>query len=380
MADENEIELDDSDEESSEAMPVSGQPRNLSWTLSKNLDRRVDQYVVDRVGYLTRNAVQDLIDEGLLTVNGRRTKASYRPKQGDVVAVVAPPPRAETIEPEDIPLEIVYEDDYILAINKQTGLIVHPARGVWNGTLVNALIHYGKVHGHSFSKVNGPWRPGILHRLDRNTTGVMLVAKTDEAHWRLARQFELRTIQKTYLAISHGVPELTEDVIDLPIGRDKFIREKMAVRKIESGAKSAVTRYQVLEAIDHIAGDSHALQLTSGQHAADHRKPMPAERFSLIKLFPKTGRTHQLRVHLSHQGHPIVGDTLYGGKVVESTREPFGSPELPYLFQRQALHAYEITFTHPITLKPMTLGAPLRDDILKLYRLLKSDPAAAPPL
>jgi 23S rRNA pseudouridine1911/1915/1917 synthase len=163
------------------------------------------------------------------------------------VKIDAPPPRSSTIEPEDIPLTIVYEDDHLLAINKQTNLIVHPARGKWNGTLVNALVHYGRVHGSKWSTVNGPWRPGILHRLDKNTTGIMLVAKSDEAHWRLARQFENRTIQKTYLAIVHGVPPLQSDVIDAPIGKDKYHREKMAVRKIDSGAKEAVTRYEVME-------------------------------------------------------------------------------------------------------------------------------------
>jgi len=303
-------------------------------------------------------------------VNGRPTKSSYRPKIHDVVKVDAPPPRSETIVGEDIPLEIVYEDDHLLAINKQTNLIVHPARSIWNGTLVNALVHYGNVHGHKWSTLNGAWRPGILHRLDKNTTGVMLVAKSDEAHWRLARQFELRTIQKTYLAIAHGVPELLNDVIDLPIGHDKFIREKMAVRKIESGAKEAVTRYEVLNEID---GDLTKFQLGSGQHAADRNKPKPAERFSLFKLSPKTGRTHQLRVHLSHIGYPIVGDTLYGGKTIEALDGSFK-------FERQALHAFQITFTHPITLKQMTLGAPLREDMLQLYRVLKGNSDARPPI
>src|SRR5438270_2372785 len=145
--------------------------------------------------------------------------------------------------PAAIPLVIVYEDEHFLALNKQADLIVHPARGRWTGTLVNGLVHYGQ----KWSTINGNWRPGILHRLDRNTTGIMLVAKSDEAHWRIARQFENRTIQKTYMAICHGVPGLLADVIDLPIGKDRYVREKQAIRKEESGGKPAVTKYQVLE-------------------------------------------------------------------------------------------------------------------------------------
>lgn len=364
-------ELEDGDEIEASAEPAV--VRTFQWTLGKDLERRVDQYLVDRIGYLSRAEVQRLIDEGVVTVNGRRTKSSYRPKLGDLVKIDAPPPRSHTIEAEDIPLTIVYEDDYLLAINKQTNLIVHPARGRWNGTLVNALVHYGKVHSTKWSTVNGPWRPGILHRLDKNTTGVMLVAKTDEAHWRLARQFENRTIQKTYLAIVHGIPMLSSDVIDAPIGKDKFMREKMAVRKIESGAKEAVTRYEVMETFGGTVGRDPPYLLHNGEFPKDQKNAPPPGQFSMMKLSPKTGRTHQLRVHLSHVGHPIVGDTMYGGRVVETT-DAVDSPE-HFRFDRQALHAYQITFTHPVTLKPMTLEAPLRDDILRLERLLKSGKA-----
>ncbi|HEV8293280.1 MAG TPA: RluA family pseudouridine synthase, partial [Tepidisphaeraceae bacterium] len=195
---------------------------HFRFKLSKTLTRRVDQYLVDRVPHLSRAGVQRLIDEGLVKVNGKVIKASYRPKEGDVVEMVAPPEPVSEIVPENIPLEILYEDEHFLALNKQADLMVHPARGKWTGTLVNGLVHYGA----KWSTVNGNWRPGILHRLDRNTTGVMLVAKSDEAHWRLARQFENRTIQKTYLAVVHGVPELLADVIDMPIGKDRYVREK----------------------------------------------------------------------------------------------------------------------------------------------------------
>jgi 23S rRNA pseudouridine1911/1915/1917 synthase len=263
--------------------------------------------------------------------------------------------------PEDIPLDIVYEDEHFLALNKQADLMVHPARGRWHGTLVNGLVYYGK----KWSNVNGNWRPGILHRLDRNTTGVMLVAKSDEAHWRLARQFENRTIQKTYMAVAHGVPELLGDVIDMPIGRDRYVREKQAVRKVENGGKEAVTKYEVQEIFQTPAGTS----LEHSNYPVDRRNPAPPERFSLIKLTPKTGRTHQLRVHLSHSGWPIVGDSMYGGKVFQhGPQDQDGS----FRLERQALHAYEITFTHPGTLEPMTLRAPLPPDISRLLDILRS--------
>jgi len=326
--------------------------RHFTFKLGKTLDRRIDQYLVDRIGYLSRNEIQRLIVEGFVTVNGKKSKSSYRPRENDIVKLEAPPPRAATIEPEDIPIDVIYEDEHVLAINKQTNLIVHPARGVWNGTLVNALIYYGMKNGAKFSSLNGPWRPGILHRLDRNTTGIMLVAKSDEAHWRIARQFENRTIQKTYMALVHGVPQFISDVIDAPIGRDKFIREKMAVRKLDTGAKDAVTRYEVKQQCTSTPGEIW-------RFIDDKRLVTHAEKFALVKLSPKTGRTHQLRVHMSHLGHSIVGDTMYGGRAVEAID---GS----WQFARQALHAYELTFTHPITLLPMTLGAKLPADIAQI--------------
>jgi 23S rRNA pseudouridine1911/1915/1917 synthase len=327
---------------------------HFHWRVTKNLTRRIDQYLVDRVGYLSRNGVQRLIDNGLVKVNGRVIKASYRPRDGDEVEMVAPPEPVNEIVPEPIPLDIIYEDEYFLALNKQADLIVHPARGRWHGTLVNGLVHYGK----QWSTVNGDWRPGILHRLDRNTTGVMLVAKADEAHWRIARQFENRTIQKTYMAIIHGVPDLLADVIDMPIGKDRFIREKQAVRKIENGGKPAITKYEIQEIFDSPPG----ITLDTGEHAADRKNPAPPARFSLIKLTPKTGRTHQLRVHMSHKGYPMVGDTMYHGRVVNAG---------DFRFDRQALHAYEITFTHPVTLQQMTLQAPLPPDFEKLMNVLR---------
>jgi len=287
-------------------------------------------------------------------VNAKATKASYKLKLGDVVEMLHPPEPVNELVPEPIPLEIIYEDEHFLALNKQADLIVHPARGRWTGTLVNGLVHYGK----KWSTINGNWRPGILHRLDRNTTGVMLVAKSDEAHWRIARQFENRTIQKTYVAVIHGVPELLADVIDLPIGKDKYIREKQAIRKEENGGRSAITKYQVEEMFER----SPLATLHPSPFASDRKFLAPPEKFSFVRLTPKTGRTHQLRVHLASQGHPIVGDTMYGGRIFVAG---------DFRLERQALHAAEITFVHPVTLNMMTLTAPLPPDILRLIEILR---------
>lgn len=339
--------------------------RHFKFRVSKKLTRRIDQYLVDRVPYLSRAGVQRLIDDGLVTVDGRPIKASYKLKAGETVTMVAPPEPVNEIVPENIPLDIVYEDEHFLALNKQADLIIHPARGRWHGTLVNGLAYYGS----KWSNVNGAWRPGILHRLDRNTTGIMLVAKSDEAHWRIARQFENRTIQKTYMAVCHGVPELLSDVINMPIGKDRYVREKQAVRKEENGGKPAVTKYEVQEIFDPrlkdaIGGSDSGYSLNTGKHAADRNSKAPPGRFSLVKLRPKTGRTHQLRVHMSAIGFPMVGDTMYGGRVFE-----VGG----FRFERQALHAFEITFVHPGTLETMTLSAPLPPDMTSLLDRLRGN-------
>jgi 23S rRNA pseudouridine1911/1915/1917 synthase len=322
---------------------------------TKTQTQRIDQFLTSRISHLSRAAVQRLIDDGLVKVNGKTTKASYKLKGGDAVDMMAPPEPVNELVPEDIPLEIIYEDEHLLALNKQANLVVHPARGVWTGTLVNGLVFYGK----KWSTLNGDWRPGILHRLDRNTTGVMLVAKSDEAHWRVARQFENRTIRKTYVAVVHGVPELLGDVIDLPIGKDKYVREKQAVRKEENGGKPATTAYHVEETFAHAADAT----LHRSGFANDRRLPPPPERFAFVRLGPKTGRTHQLRVHMSVIGHPMVGDTMYGGRTFESADG--------WRFARQALHAAEITFVHPVTLQTMTLAAPLPPDMTQLIGALR---------
>jgi 23S rRNA pseudouridine1911/1915/1917 synthase len=351
------MQAPDPDETIADETSAPDESGHFHFSATKNQTQRIDQFLTNRVSYLSRSAVQRLIDDGLVTVNAKPTKASYKLKDGDAVEMVAPPEPVNELVPEPIPLEIIYEDDHFLALNKQANLVVHPARGRWTGTLVNGLVYYGK----KWSSLNGDWRPGILHRLDRNTTGLMLVAKSDEAHWRLARQFENRTIQKTYIAVVHGVPELLSDVIDMPIGKDKYVREKQAVRKEENGGRQAITKYEVEEIFERSA----IAVLHPSPFANDRQLKAPPEKYAFVRLTPKTGRTHQLRVHMAAIGHPMLGDTMYGGRIFETTQPPL------IRFDRQALHAAEITFTHPITLKSMTLSAPLPEDLRNLLMILR---------
>jgi len=304
--------------------------------------RRLDTYLRGRFAHLSRTTIQRLIREGQITVNSRPTKPSYEMAAGDVIEINMPPPPPTEVIPQDIPLSIVYEDEHLIALNKQAGIICHPAHAAQTGTLVNALAHYAE----QLSRGGEPFRPGIIHRLDKNTTGIMLVAKSDEAHWRLARQFERRTIQKVYLAVVHGELELDGDVIDAPIGVHPVVQEKFAVmvrqNKIDVG-KNAVTRYEVAERY---------------------------RGFTLVKLFPRTGRTHQLRVHMSWIGHPIVGDSLYGGQPL-SVAEITGRGSTQPLMPRQALHAWRLRFVHPILEKRMELEAPFPEDFKRLISLLR---------
>ncbi len=329
--------------------------------------RRIDKYLAGRLGKNTsRTALQGYIREGNVTVNTRVIKPSYTIRSGDVIDMALPVFKVREIPPEPIPLSIVYEDDDLMAINKQANLIVHPARGNWTGTLVNALAYYFKTNWRDISDLPtvGPaFRPGIVHRLDRDTTGVMLIAKSELALWRLGRQFELRRVHKTYTAIVHGLMPLDEDIIDMPIGRHPKMREKYAVHRqtgqpYPSASKTAVTRYKVLERLEN-AGASRAS-------------------FTLVELYPETGRTHQLRVHLSAIEHPIVGDRMYGGgPVYRSQLEGHPDRADGPLITRQALHAHTIEFNHPRTQALMSLSAPWPEDFTQtleeLRRLTRSD-------
>ena len=302
-------------------------------------ERRLDKYLAGRFRNLSRHFIQDAIRSGSVTVNGQAVKCSFKLSHRDVVEFVMPEPPKKEIEPEDIPIEVVYEDDDLIIINKPPDIIVHPARGNKHGTLVNALAHYS----NELSSGLGEFRPGIVHRLDRNTTGVMIVTKNDSAQWKVAKQFEMRQVRKSYLAIVHGTPELQADRINMPLGIHPKIREKYAIRP-ETG-KEAVTDYEVLEAF---------------------------RGFSLIHCKPHTGRTHQIRVHLSHLKHPIVADDMYGGKLVYpwQLKDAEQAIEEPVI-ARCALHAWTIEFTHPTTEQRVSFEAPLPDDMQHLLDMLR---------
>jgi len=325
--------------------------QKVSFTLSRDLNKRLDKYLTDRIPFLSRTSLQRIITEEGVTVNGRMPKASTRLRLGDTVEVLIPPPPSKEIVGEDIPIEVLYEDERLLVLNKKPDIIVHPARSHNKGTLLNALVWYFEhksAKGGGLSDVGKEFaRPGIVHRLDRHTTGVMVIAKDEEAHWRLGRQFEKRMVDKRYLALVHGEIDRDADVIDLPIGphpsKAKGMREKMVVRHDEFG-KHAVTICRVRERYDG---------------------------YTLVELELKTGRTHQIRVHLSYLGNPIVGDDMYGGRVVkESQVVKGGSDDL--VISRQALHACMLGFQDPITREPMLFTAPVADDMARIIALIRA--------
>ncbi len=323
-------------------------------------NRRLDKYLAGRLGKdCSRTSLQRYIKEGNVTVNGKIVKPSYTIHLNDVIDMMLPTIKPTEIPPEPIPLDVVYEDDDLMAINKQADLIIHPARGNWSGTLVNGLAHYFQQNWRSIGELPNSgevFRPGIVHRLDRDTTGIILVAKSELALWRLGKQFEHRQVQKTYTAIVHGILELDEDIIDQPIGKHPKFREKYAVHRLTGkphpmSTKSAVTRYKVIERI----------------------RPKGTEMaFTFVELYPKTGRTHQLRVHMSFLGHPMVGDRMYGGgPLYRSQLDGQAQQAVDPLITRQALHAHTIEFTHPRSGEKMSLTAPWPADFQNTLEELK---------
>jgi 23S rRNA pseudouridine1911/1915/1917 synthase len=282
---------------------------------------RLDVFVARSVAGLTRSRAQKLIDDGMVLVEGKCERASYRLEAGQRVSVTVPAPEASEARPEAIPLDIIYEDADIIAINKPAGMTVHPSPGHTTSTLVNAILAHCADAGEGFalSGIGGVLRPGIVHRLDRDTSGVILVAKNDQAHNALAKQLKERTVEKTYLALVEGTPSPAEGVIEAPIARDPRNRQRMA---IVEGGRESVTGYKVVE---RFAG------------------------YALVEARPKTGRTHQIRVHLAAIGHPIVGDRLYG--------------KPSKLVNRHWLHAAKIAFTHPRSGERMELAAELPADL-----------------
>ncbi len=310
--------------------------------------KRIDAYLSSRYQDYSRSVIQKVIDAGAVLINGQPTKASYKVREGDVIRAWLPELADDAPTPEDIPLTIAYEDEAFVVVNKPPGLVTHPAKGNWSGTLVNAL----QFHFDKLSTVGGSHRPGIVHRLDRDTSGLLIVAKDDRAHAALAKQFEERSIRKEYLAIVSGVPSRDGDFIERLIGPHPTHREKMAIRLPEDGGKEAVTFY---ETVERFAG--HAL----------------------VRCHPKTGRTHQIRVHLTHIGHPILADKLYAGRDRFTLGDLLG-PGAPdadrVLLGRQGLHAHSLRLTHPLTGAPMHLTAPLPDDMASTLDELRARPSA----
>lgn len=286
---------------------------------------RLDAYIAEKMPDLSRSMVQKLIGKSYVLINGVVERASYKVQPGDSIRVTIPPPEPTEIAAEEIPLDIVYEDEQIIVINKPKGMTVHPAPGSKTGTLVNAIL----AHSDDLSGIGGEERPGIVHRLDKDTTGLLVVAKTDEAHHSLQDQIQKRTAQRRYLALVWGATKFNEAVVDAPIGRHPTDRQKMAIIK-DTGrytAREAVTNLKVLERFDH---------------------------FTLLEAKLDTGRTHQIRVHCSFIGHPVVGDPTYGGvkRAIPASYSKLDQRELTQLFSNlhgQALHAFYLSFDHPTT-------------------------------
>ena len=298
--------------------------------------KRLDHFLANRDPYFSRTALQRLILDGHITVDGQSIKPSHKIKPGDRIVLMVPRPEPIDIEPEAIPIEVLYEDDSLLVVNKPAGLVVHPAPGHWTGTLVNALLHHMTISEGELSNIGGKERPGLVHRLDKGTTGVMVIAKNDKAHRSLASQFKRHSITRVYEAVVWGKPKTNQGRIELAIGRDTKDRKKFSGRTARP--KESLTMFKVIERFEKSA--SH------------------------LELTPGTGRTHQLRVHLNSLGCPILGDITYGGKKVMEVAG-VGMP-------RVMLHAKVLGFIHPFTEKEVLLKAPLPMDIVEVIDGLRS--------
>lgn len=283
------------------------------WVMEEMEGERLDVFVAENLEGVSRSSVQSLIKAGKITLNGQLVKASYNIRPGDVVVIDMPQPQPVEIIAQDIPLPIIYQDQDLAVVDKPKGMVVHPAHGNWDNTMVNALL----FHLHDLSGINGDLRPGIVHRLDKDTSGVMVVAKNDLAHRSLAEQIKVHSIKREYIALVHGVIRENLGTIDAPIGRSPLDRKKMAVVK---DGRPALSHYEVMQRFNN---------------------------YCLVKVTLMTGRTHQIRVHFAYIKHPVVGDPLYG-----SAKKHFD-------LESQALHAHKLGFIHPRTGSYMEFTSPL---------------------
>ena len=324
--------------------------------------QRLDRFLAARLPEVSRSRLQSLIAEGRVRVNGATTtRASRKVTAGEVVELELPPPKPLELTPEDIPLDIVFEDEHLIVLNKPAGLVVHPAAGHESGTLVNALLHHVEKTGGRLSGIGGVERPGIVHRLDKDTSGLLVIAKTEKAHKHLSEQFATHgrdgRLHRAYLALAWGAPRLPTGSIDAPIGRHPKDRTRMAVRHHDESARQAITHYEVLETFP-----------------ADAERPAA----SLLRCTLETGRTHQIRVHLAHIGHPVMGDPLYARTHAASANRlsPDARTALDKL-NRQALHAAELGFVHPVSGEHLHFSTPPPGDFQRLLDALRTMPPEA---
>ena len=302
---------------------------------------RVDKYLFDKITNASRNRIQKAADAGYVMANGKSVKSRYKVKPFDIITLMLDRPRYENeIIPQDIPLDVVYEDDSVIVVNKPAGMTVHIGAGAYSGTLVNALLFHcqGRLSG-----IGGVKRPGIVHRIDKETSGLLVVAKNDNAHRFLSEQFAEHSIERTYYAIVYGVPEPLSGRIEGNIARSNFDRKKMAM--VQTGGKTAITNYKTLQ--------------TFGRAAA------------MMQCNLETGRTHQIRVHLSSKGNNLIGDKVYEKAKKTSIIAPDEVKKYINSFPRQALHAASIGFVHPKSKTMMNFSAPLPDDMKELLSVLQ---------
>lgn len=299
-------------------------------TENENIGARIDKYLSDELNHCSRSYVQKLLESGNIKVNDKSVKANYKLKTGDYIYICIPEPEEIEIKSENIPLDIVYEDDDIIIVDKPKGMVVHPAPGHFEGTLVNALMYHCK---DTLSSINGVLRPGIVHRIDMDTTGLVVACKNDASHRVMADKFKIHDITRVYTAIVYNHFNEESGTIDKPITRHKIDRKKMAVADVTAQGRCAVTHYRVLEKLSH--------------------------NFSLIECRLETGRTHQIRVHMASICHPLLGDTLYGPKTKLFKTEG------------QVLHAGTLGFTHPITGNYMEFHSELPEEFMRILKQLR---------